>query len=272
MGTYVPGLVMPSSTPTPISRKLLWTGRIISILPGLLMLFGGISKLPKPASVLQGFAQYGFPERLIVPVGIVELACAILYLIPRTAVLGAILMTGVLGGAIATNMRVGNPVFVVPFLLGILFRLGLYLRDSSLRDLFQSLADVTPVSTGSLWTGRILSVLVILFMLFDAVLHLIKIAPVVQAFAQLGVPLQLSIALGILELVCIILYALPRTSLLGAILLTGYLGGAVVTQLRVGNPLFSQALFLIYIGVLAWGGLFLRDQRLRALIPLRNNG
>jgi len=271
MGTYSPGLVMQSPTATPISRKRLWTGRILSFLPALLMLFGGISKLPKPASVLQGFAQYGFPERLIVPVGIIELACAVLYLIPRTAVLGAILMTGVLGGAIATNVRVGNPVFVVPFVLGILFWLGLYLRDSALRDVFQSSADMMPVSKRSLWTGRIISVLVILFMLFDAALHLIKPAPVVSAFAQLGLPLQLSMTLGIIELSCIILYAMPRTSLLGAILLTGYLGGAVVTQLRVGNPLFSEALFPIYVGVLAWGGLFLRDQRLRALIPLRQS-
>ena len=264
MGTYASELVMPSPA---ASRKRLWAGRIISILPSLLMLFGSVPKLAKAPSVVQGFAQYGFSDRLIVPVGIIELACTILYLIPRTAVLGAILITGVLGGAIATNVRVGNPVYIVPLVLGILFWLGLYLRDDSLRNLFRSAAETTPKR--SLWTGRIMTVLVILFMLFDAVIHLLKPAPVVNAFAQLGFPLQLSIALGVIELACIILYAVPRTSLLGAILLTGYLGGAIVTQLRVGNPLFSQALFPIYVGVLAWGGLFLRDRRLRALIPLR---
>ncbi len=252
----------------PAPRKRIWAGRIISALPALLMLFGGILKLAKPPSVLQGFAQYGFPERLVVPVGTIELVSAVLYVIPQTGVLGAILMTGVLGGAVATNLRAGNPVLVVPAVLGILFWLGLYLRDDRLRDVFQNEAQ-PPASKGLIWTGRIFSGLTILFMLFDAVLHLIKPAPVVTAFAQLGFPLQLSMALGIIELVCIAAYALPRTSLIGAILLTGYLGGAVVTQLRVGNSLFGEALFPVYVGVLAWAGLYLRDQRLRTLMPLR---
>ena len=234
----------------PAPRKRIRAGRIISALAALLMLFGGILKLAKPASVLQGFAQYGFPERLVVPVGTIELVSAVLYVIPQTGVLGAILMTG------------------VPAVLGILFWLGLYLRDDRLRDVFQNEAQ-PPASKGLIWTGRILSWLTILFMLFDAVLHLIKPAPVVTGFAQLGVPLQLSMALGIIELVCIAAYALPRTSLIGAILLTGYLGGAVVTQLRVGNPLFGETLFPVYVGVLAWAGLYLRDQRLRTLMPLR---
>jgi DoxX-like protein len=251
----------------PVSRKL-WAGRIISALPALLMLFGALPKLMKVPGVVQGFAQYGFPQTLIVPVGIIELASAILYLIPQTAVLGAILMTGVLGGAIATNLRLGNPVLVAPAALAILFWLGLYLRDSRVRDVFQSQAQTS--SKAALWTGRILSGVTILFMLFDAVAHLIKPAPVVTAFAQLGVPLQLAIPLGIIELVCIVAYAMPRTSLVGAILLTGYLGGAVVTQLRVGNPLFAQALFPVYVGLLVWGGLYLRDQRLHALIPVRH--
>lgn len=255
----------------PIPRRTLLAGRIISALPALLMLFGAIPKLMKVPGVVQGFAQYGFPQTLIVPVGIIELACSVLYLIPQTAVLGAILMTGTLGGAIATNVRVGNPVFVVPFILGILFWLGLYLRDSKLRELFQFAQSVPPGSNGMLWTGRVMSILVLLFMLFDAVIHLMRIAPVVNAFAQLGLPLRLSVALGIVELVCVVAYAIPRTSLLGAILLTGYLGGAVAIQLRAGNPFFSEALFPVYVGVLVWGGLFLRDQRQRALIPLRHD-
>lgn len=126
------------------------------------------------------------------------------------------------------------------------------------------------VSNKSIWSGRILSALVVLFMLFDAVLHLLKPAPVVQAFAELGYPLRLSLALGIIELLCVALYMFPHTSVLGAILLTGYLGGAVATQLRVGNPLFSQALFPIYVGILCWAGLYLREDRLRALMPWRS--
>lgn len=255
----------------PVSQRRVWAGRIISALPALLMLLGGLMKLPKPSSVLQGFTQYGFPERLIVPVGVIELTSSAIYLIPQTAVLGAILMTGVLGGAIATNLRASNPVLVVPAVLAVLFWLGLYLRDARLRNLFQKQAQSSAASKGPVWTGRIMTGLTILFMLFDAVAHLIKPAPVVTAFAQLGFPLQFAIPLGIIELVCVAAYAIPRTSLVGAILLTGYLGGAVITQLRVGNPLFGQALFPVYVGVLVWAGLYLRDQRLRALIPLRQS-
>lgn len=92
------------------------------------------------------------------------------------------------------------------------------------------------VSNPQLWAGRIISGLVIAFMLFDGVIHLMKIAPVVQAFQELGWPISLSVVLGIIELLCVVIYLYPRTSMLGAILLTGYLGGAVVTQLRVGHP------------------------------------
>jgi hypothetical protein len=118
-----------------------------------------------------------------------------------------------------------------------------------------------------LWTGRILSALAVLFLLFDAAGHLIVPAQVVEAFNRLAFPLGLSPALGFVELICVALYAIPRTSILGAILLTGYLGGAVATHLRVRDPLFDT-LFPIIFGVLVWAGLFLRDARLRALIPL----
>ena len=119
------------------------------------------------------------------------------------------------------------------------------------------------------WAGIILSALPVLFVLFDGAIHLMVIPPVVQAFTQLGYPVSTSRALGVIELVCIVLYLIPRTSVLGAVLLTGYLGGAVATNLRVGSPLFSHTLFPVYVGVLAWGGLFLRDERVRALIPVR---
>ena len=118
-----------------------------------------------------------------------------------------------------------------------------------------------------LWTGRVLSALVVLFLISDAVFHLVKPSPVMQAFAELGFPLRLAMALGIVELICVALYAFPRTSILGAILLTGYLGGAVATQVRVGNPFFGEALFPVYVAVLMWGGLFLREARVRALMP-----
>jgi hypothetical protein len=120
---------------TALSRKTLWAGRIISALPILLLVFSGVLKLIKPAPVIQGFAHFGFPERLINAIGILEIACTVVYAIPRTAVLGAILMTGYLGGATATNVRVGDPSFIITILLGVLVWLGLYLREVRLREL-----------------------------------------------------------------------------------------------------------------------------------------
>ena len=120
-----------------------------------------------------------------------------------------------------------------------------------------------------LWTGRVLSALAVLFMLFDGISHVIKPAPVVDAFSRLGFPLSLAIPLGVIEFVCVAVYAIPRTSILGAILLTGYLGGAVATHMRVRDPLFDT-LFPFIIGALVWGGLFLRDSGLRALIPFKS--
>ena len=90
-----------------------------------------------------------------------------------------------------------------------------------------------------------------------------------ESFQQLGYPMHLAPIIGIIELVCLAVYVIPRTSVLGAILFTGYLGGAIATHVRVGNPLFTHVLFPIYVAALLWGGLFLRDDRLRALIPLR---
>ncbi len=125
--------------------------------------------------------------------------------------------------------------------------------------------------TTGLWTGRVLSALAVLFMLFDTIGHLLRVQPVVDAFARLGYPLSVSVGLGIVELFCTIVYVFPPTSILGAILLTGYLGGAIAAQVRIGSPLLSTTLFPIYIAVLIWGGLWLRDERFRALVPLRRS-
>ncbi|HET7585224.1 MAG TPA: DoxX family protein [Gemmatimonadaceae bacterium] len=124
-------------------------------------------------------------------------------------------------------------------------------------------------SRGALWTGRVLTGLCALFLLFDATIHLIAPAPVVDAFARLGFPIALSVPIGIVELLCVILYVLPSTAVLGAVLLTGYLGGAVATQLRAGSSLFGETLFPVYVGIVLWAGLMLRDNGVRALIPLR---
>ena len=122
------------SETTPISPKMIWAGRILSLLPALLLIFSAVMKLTKAAPVMQGFAQFGYQESVIVGLGIAELACTILYLVPRTAVLGAILLTGYLGGAAATHLRIGDPYFI-PILLGVLVWGGLYLRDAKIRAL-----------------------------------------------------------------------------------------------------------------------------------------
>jgi hypothetical protein len=125
-------------------------------------------------------------------------------------------------------------------------------------------------SKAAFWAGWTLSGLVIAFLLFDSVIKLIKIAPVTQALHDLGYPDSLARGLGVMELVILALYAVPRTAVLGAVLMTGLLGGAVASHLRLGDPLFSHILFGVYLGLFAWGGLYLRDPRLRALLPLRS--
>ncbi len=121
-------------------------------------------------------------------------------------------------------------------------------------------------SPAILWTGRILTALPALFLLMDGAMKLFQPEPVLSSMAQLGYPASLSVGLGVLLLLCVALYLVPRTSLLGAILLTGYLGGAIAAHLRVGNPLFSHILFPVYVALLLWGGLLLRQPGLRTLL------
>ena len=117
----------------------------------------------------------------------------------------------------------------------------------------------------SLWAGRILSALPVLFLLLDGVMKIVKPAFVVEATVQLGYPESVIVALGVVLVACTILYLIPRTAVLGAILLTGYLGGAVATHVRVGGPLFS-ILMPVILGAMPWGGLYLRDERVRSLV------
>jgi hypothetical protein len=119
-----------------------------------------------------------------------------------------------------------------------------------------------------IWTGRILNVLSALFLLFDGAMKLVKPAPVVEATSRLGFPQSALTGIGLVLVVCTILYLIPRTAVLGAILLTGYLGGAVATQVRAGSNAF-ETLFPAIFSALVWSGLFLQDVRLRALAPLR---
>jgi hypothetical protein len=124
-------------------------------------------------------------------------------------------------------------------------------------------------SRTTLWTGRVLSGIAVLFLLFDGAIKLVPIQPVTDSLRELGYPASDSFArfLGILTLICTALYAWPRTALLGAVLLTGIMGGAIASHLRLGDPLFSHTLFGVWLGLLFWVGLWLRDARVRRVMP-----
>ncbi|MDB6093315.1 MAG: Arginine/ornithine antiporter ArcD [Verrucomicrobia bacterium] len=129
-----------------------------------------------------------------------------------------------------------------------------------------STPQTPPVSKKATIIGWILSILPSLLLVFSAVMKFAKPAGMAEGFAHLQIPLSMAGGLGVLELACTVIYLIPRTAVLGAILLTGYLGGAILTHLRVGDPYFVQGL----LGVVLWGGVYLRDPRLRALIPFRS--
>ena len=126
--------------------------------------------------------------------------------------------------------------------------------------------------TGSrrlIWSGRVMSGIAVLFLLFDSVGKLLQVQPVVDGTLQLGYPRDIVFTLGVILLTCLVAYVVPRTSVVGAVLLTGYLGGAIATHVRVANPLFTHVLFPTYVAALLWGGLILRDARLLAFLPIR---
>jgi DoxX-like family len=130
-------------------------------------------------------------------------------------------------------------------------------------------APATAASRPAIWLGRALSGLVILFMLLDGAIKLVPWPIVTETMDRMGYGSNESLArcLGIISLTCTALYAVPPTSFVGAILMTGYLGGAMASHVRIGSPLFTHILFGFYLGVMLWGGLWLRDKRLRALLP-----
>jgi len=127
------------------------------------------------------------------------------------------------------------------------------------------------VSKTRLWISYVMSGLVILFMLMDSIMKFVKPPQVIEGTLTLGFTEQHLPIIGTLGLISTLLYLFPRTSVLGAILLTGYFGGAVATHVRLNNPLFTHQLFTVYFGILIWGGLWLRNSKLRELFPVRQN-
>lgn|SRR5690348_568708 len=122
------------------------------------------------------------------------------------------------------------------------------------------------MNSGYRWTGRTLSGIAVLFLAFDAAIKVLGLSFAIQATVQLGYPERLVVPIGIIEIVCLVLYLLPRTAVLGAVLWTGYLGGALASHLRLGDPLFADILFPVYVAALLWGGLWLRDARVGAIV------
>ena len=124
-------------------------------------------------------------------------------------------------------------------------------------------------SKAGLWTGRVMTTLFVLFLLMDSMIKLIPIQPVIKTMTEMQLPVTMARPIGIIELVSLALYLWPRTAVLGAILFMGVFGGAIASHWRLGDPLFSHTLFGVYLGILMWGGLWLRDPGLRALFPFR---
>ncbi len=143
--------------------------------------------------------------------------------------------------------------------------------STTIGEAMPTIADKAPIAKPALWLGRVLSGLVIVFLLFDGAIKLVPWPVVTESMDRIGYGSSENLArsLGFITIACTVLYTIPPTSILGAILLTGYLGGAMASHLRIGSPLFSHMLFGFYLGLMLWGGLWLRDRRLRTLIPLR---
>lgn len=133
------------------------------------------------------------------------------------------------------------------------------------------IAGTAPVSNSARWTGRAISGVVAIFLLFDGAIKLVPWPVVTETLDKMGYGSSETLArsLGIITIVCTVLYSVPPTSILGAILLTGYLGGAMASHVRIGSPLLTHTLFGLYLGLMIWGGLWLRDRRLRSLLPFR---
>lgn len=146
------------------------------------------------------------------------------------------------------------------------------LETSSLESgLRQSSTAGQDPSRKALWGGRILSGLVTAFMLLDASMKVLRLEVAVQGTTSLGYPEGVVVPLGLVQLACLVLYWMPRTAVLGAVLWTGYLGGAIATHVRLGNPLFSHVLFPVYVAAMFWGGLWLRDRHVRTVLPLHTH-
>lgn len=256
------------------SKSRLYAGYTFTALSILFLLMDASFKFSTAPQVVQAQAQLEFPMRLTPAIGVVAILCTLLYAVPATAVLGALLLTGYLGGAIALHLRVDNPLFthmLFPVYVALFIWGGIWLRDRSLREVFPftSRSETARPSKRSVVTGYVLTALSALLILLTAV---VKFTYVPKAGSPPPMFPQHHIHhLGYIEIVCTALYLFPATSFLGAVLITAYMGGATAVNLRSGEAVLPSLVPILF-SVLAWAGLWLRDARLRALFPVRRTG
>lgn len=254
------------------SKTRLYTGYTLTALVILFLLMDACMKFTTNRHVIEAQTQLGFPMRLTPGIGVLALICTALYALPLTSVLGALLLTGYLGGAIALHLRVDNPLFshtLFPTYVALFVWGGLWLRSQNLRKLFP-ITDrpaSSPVSKKLHWTGYTLTALSALFILFSAVMKFLYVPP--TGGPPPAFPIHHLHHIAFLEIACTILYLLPSTSFLGAVLMTGYLGGATAINLRSGEPI-GITLIPAIIGIVVWAGLWFRDVRIREFLPLHN--
>lgn len=254
------------------SKANLYAGYTLSTLFLLFMLMDAAMKFTHAAAVVQTTQQLELPAAMVPALGVIVLVCLALYAVPATNVLGAILLTGYLGGAIAIHARVGNPLYthiLFPIYVALFMWGGIWFRNRTLRDLFPVVKEPasSASSKGLLYTGYVITVLAALLVLLTAVMKFVYTPP--AGAPPPSFPMQYIHTLGYIEFVLVALYLFPRTTFFGAVFLSGYLGGATAIGLRSGESV-GGSLVPVVISVALWAGYWLRNRPVRSLIPLRN--
>jgi hypothetical protein len=257
-----------TSSPSKAQRN---TGYTLTVLAILFMLIDAAFKFTHGAPVIEANRQLEIPLSLVPSIGVIALVCIALYAIPATSVLGAILFTGYLGGAIAVHARVGNPIFthtLFPIYIALFIWGGIWFRDRTLRELFPIVKNpaTSAPSKALLYIGYAITALAALLVLLSAVMKFVYVPP--ADAPPPAFPMEHVHTLAYIEFLLVALYLFPRTAFFGAVFLSGYLGGATMIGLRAGEPV-SGSIIPAIIAVFLWAGLWLRNAQVRSLIPLR---
>jgi DoxX-like family len=258
-------------------KAMRWTGFALTGVFVLFMLFDATIKLIRLPIVEQTMAQLGYPPGLGFPIGVAEGIFLILYLAPCTSMLGAVMFTAMFGGAMASHMRLNAPLFshvLFGAYLGMFMWGGLWLRNPALRaTLPLKRSDATELAVPSphgRWLYRGCTLFFVGFLIADTFVKLVHWPVVERIMTHLGYGPEAGVRISIMETIFLILYLVPRTSVLGAVLFMGMLGGVVAGHVRVGDPLITHELAGVYLGIAMWARLWLRDPALRAVFPIRN--